>query len=278
MKLSIMTRVFWRCYEWPGRTFNFTLVEILKRIMKSGYRAVDLCEYPLEFWPSTMSESEKKRLKELLEHLSLKASGITVPTFAPGLELSPVESDRALAFKRLKSAIHLAHYLEGDTVMYGISPVPVFDISGEKAYRWTLELISKSACLAEDNGVQLAIEFVNTFFNSSESILNFLETVGSENVGLCLEVGNVHARPSCESLEEHMDACKDWIKLVHLVDPANESWNKGIGADISLVLRRLRCIYYEGYLVMEGFSRDLKCSDLDEEVAASYKFLENLLA
>ncbi|MEM3138165.1 MAG: TIM barrel protein, partial [Thermofilaceae archaeon] len=206
MKISIMTRVFWKCYEWPGRTFNFTLVEILKRIVKNYYRAVDLCEYPLEFWPSAMSEREKKQLKELLEHLNLKASGITIPTFAPGLELLPTEADRVLAFKRLKNAIHLAHYLEGDTVMYGISPLPVFGVPSEKAYRWTLELVSKSARLAEESGVQLAIEFVNIFFTSSESILNFLETVGSDSVGLCLEVSNVHARPNRESLEEHIDA------------------------------------------------------------------------
>lgn len=277
MKLSIMTRVYWNCYQWPGRTFNFTLRQILRRIALSGYEAVDLCEYPLEFWPLSMGSEDAKRLKNYLSELNLKVSGITIPTFAPGLELIPVEEDRETLIKRFVKAIELVSYLEGETVMYGINPIPVFGISRSDAYKWTLEVFRRCVPVAEDHGVSIAIEFLNDSFPTSNTILDFLEAVGSENVGVCLEVGNVRARPRSETLEQHIDACKQWIKLVHVIDPVNERWNASVGVDLPGVLDKLRRIKYRGYIVTEGFARNIECERLDEEVALSHKYLLELI-
>ncbi|KPJ59041.1 MAG: hypothetical protein AMJ46_12860 [Latescibacteria bacterium DG_63] len=79
MKASVMTRVFWECYRWPGRTFNYTLVQILRRIARCGYECVDLCEYPLEFWPLDLDEEDAARLGEMTGSLGLDVSRITVP-------------------------------------------------------------------------------------------------------------------------------------------------------------------------------------------------------
>ena len=277
MKLSIMTRVYWTCYKWPGRTFNFTLIEILKRIARSRYEAVDLCEYPLEFWPLTMTEDEMKRLKDILESLNLRVSGITIPTFSPGLELIPVEADRKIILKRIERAIDLVYYLEGRTVMYGICPVTIFGVPREQTYKWTLEIFRKSSSLAEDRGVDIAVEFVNRAFPTSKSILQFLNEIGSEHVGLCLEVGNINARPKDETLEEHIEACKEWIKLVHLVDPTNDEWLRRIGVDMKWVIRRLKTINYDGYLVTEAFVREINCSKLDSEIVKSADYLKELI-
>jgi len=89
MKISIMTRVFWECYRWPGRTFNYTLNQILKRIAGSSYECADLCEYPLEFWPLDLDEEDAISLKRMTNSLGLEVSGITVPTFSPRLRASP---------------------------------------------------------------------------------------------------------------------------------------------------------------------------------------------
>jgi len=277
LKSSIMTRVYWPCYKWPGRTFNFTLIEILKRIARSGYEAVDLCEYPLEFWPLTMTKCEMKKLKDTLESLNLKASGITIPTFSPGLELIPIEDDRKIILKRIERAIDLVYYLEGRTVMYGICPVAIFGVSREQTYKWTLELFKKSSSLAEDRGIDIAIEFVNRAFPTSDSILQFLNEVGSKHVGLCLEVGNINARPKDETLEEHIEACKEWIKLVHLVDPVNDEWLRRIGVNMKWVIRKLKTINYDGYLVTEAFAREIACNKLDSEIAKSANYLKELI-
>ncbi|RLF20023.1 MAG: hypothetical protein DRZ82_03635 [Thermoprotei archaeon] len=277
MEFTIMTRVYWNCYRWPGRTFNFTLFQILRRIARSGYRAVDLCEYPLEFWPLTMKEEDKKKLKSELEALGLRASGITIPTFSPGLELIPVKEDREIIVERIMKAIELIYYLEGKTVMYGICPVEIFGTPRDKTYQWTLEIFRRCAPLAEDRGIDIAVEFVNRAFPSSESINEFLDEVGFDNVGLCLEVGNINARPRDEPLLEHMERCKDRIKLVHIVDPLNEKWLKEIGVNMESVIRKLKELGYDGYLVMEGFAKSIDCSKLDDEVSKTIKYLRELI-
>ncbi len=276
MKLSIMTRIYWRCYRWPGRTFNFTLPQILNRIAHSGFQYVDFCEYPLEFWPLEMTEDDVERLREKLRSIRLKASGITIPTFSPGLEILPEERDRELIIKRLKRAIEIASLLGGETVMYGISPMPIY-ADEEKVYKWTLDLFHKCSDLAERFNVKIAIEFVNNRFPTSESIIEFLDAVDSENVGLCLEVGNVRARPPKETLMEHLRRCGDKVKLVHVNDPTNHEWLRSINVDMRETIKALHDIGYEGPIVTESLNNSTSCSDLDFEVSKAAEYLDGLL-
>ncbi|MBO3755329.1 MAG: sugar phosphate isomerase/epimerase, partial [Candidatus Brockarchaeota archaeon] len=266
MKPSIMTRVYWKCYEWPGRTFNFTLLQILKRVAKSGLSYVDFCEYPLEFWPMGITEKEVDLLVNRLAELNLKASGITVPTFSPGLEILPEEKDRQLIIDRLKKAIEIASRLKGETVMYGISPIPIY-MSMDETYKWTLNLFHECLDTAEKYDVNIAVEFVNHYFKTSETIIDFLEEVGSENIGLCLEVGNTMARPPDETLMQHLKKCGEKVKLVHINDPINKEWLRSINVDLDETIKTLQDLGYKGFIVIESLNDSTPCSELDDEVA-----------
>lgn len=272
MKPSIMTRTYWRCYEWPGRTFNFTLLQILKRIAQSGLGYVDFCEYPLEFWPMSMTEKEVGLLANMLGELNLKASGITVPTFSPGLEILPEEKDRQLIVKRLRKAIEITSMLEGKTVMYGISPIPLYaDV--DETYKWTLNLFHECSDIAEKKGIDIAVEFVNDYFTTSESILKFLDEVGSENIGLCLEVGNIRARPPNETLMQHLEKCGEKVKLVHINDPTNKEWLRSINVNLDETFKTLHDLGYEGFIVIESLNDSISCPKLDDEVAKTAKYV-----
>jgi len=277
MKPSIMTRVYWRCYSWPGRTFHHTLPQILKRVAASGYEYVDLCEFPLEFWPIDLSTEDIEFLKKTLDSFGIQVSSITMPTFAAGLELLPSKKDRTFVVKRLKKAIETVSVLGGETVMYGICPRAVYGSSQKEAYRWTLNLFTECAPLAEEKDVSLAIEFVNTCFPTSSSIIKFLEKVGSRNVGLCLEVGNVRARPQKETLMEHLERCGNWVKLVHVNDPANREWLETIGVNLPETFQALKNLRYEGPIVTESLKASIPCSELDAEAARSVRYLKKML-
>ncbi|MEM2940963.1 MAG: sugar phosphate isomerase/epimerase [Thermoproteota archaeon] len=276
MKPSIMTRVYWKCYGWPGRTFNFTLPQILNRIAKSGLSYVDFCEYPLEFWPMDMAEKEIDLLANRLAELNLKTSGITVPTFSPGLEILPEEKDRQLIIHRLRKAIEIASRLKGGTVMYGISPIPIY-MSMDETYKWTLNLFHECLDAAEKYDVNIAVEFVNHYFKTSETIIDFLEDVGSEKVGLCLEVGNTMARPQDETLMQHLKKCGDKVKLVHVNDPVNKEWLRSINVDLDETFKTLHDLGYEGFIVIESLNDSTQCSELDGEVARAAKYLCGLI-
>ena len=277
MKISVMTRVFWECYRWPGRTFNYALNQILKRIASSGYECVDLCEYPLEFWPLDLDEEDAASLKVVTNSLGLEVSGITVPTFSPGLELLPAKEDRMIIEERLKRAIELVSYLGGKTVMYGICPREIYGSTREETYKWTLELFTECTSVAEERDVNIAVEFVNTCFPTTQSIIEFLDKVRSENVGVCLEVGNLNARPREETILEHLERCSNRIRLFHLVNPASAEWLKSIGVDLLEVIGALRDTGYDGHLVVEGWGKPVPCSKLDTEVSRSARYLQEAL-
>ena len=276
IKPSIMTRTYWRCYEWPGRTFNFTLLQILKRIAQSGLGYVDFCEYPLEFWPMNMAEKEVGLLANRLGELNLKASGITIPTFSPGLEILPEEKDRQLIVMRLRKAVEITSMLGGKTVMYGISPIPLY-AGVDETYKWTLNLFQECSDIAEKKGVDIAVEFVNDYFSTSETILKFLNEVGSENIGLCLEVGNIRARPPSETLMQHLEECGEKVKLVHVNDPTNKEWLRSINVDLDETIKTLHDLGYDGFIVVESLDDSISCSQLDYEVAKTAKYLFELV-
>lgn len=276
IKLSIMTRIYWDIYTWPGRTFNFTLPQILSRIANSGIKYVDFCEYPIEFWPLDITEEDIDRLRRKMDSLSLKASGITVPTFSPGLEIIPEERDRQIIVKRLRRAIEVISMLHGETVMYGISPVPLY-ASREQAYKWTMEIFRKCLDLAEERKINISIEFVNDHFPTSESIINFLDLINSERVGLCLEVENIKARPSEETLMEHLNKCGDRINLVHISDPINQEMHRSINVDLRETITALHDFGYKGTIVIESLNPSVPSSKLDQEVTKAAKYLNDLL-
>lgn len=276
MKLSIMTRVYWRCYEWPGRTFNFTLPRILDRTAQSGLSYVDFCEYPLEFWPLDMTAKEADLLANRLAKLNLKTSGITVPTFSPGLEILPEEKDRQLIVKRLRKAIEITSMLKGETVMYGISPIPLYT-STDDAYKWTVNIFRECLDIVEKQRINIAVEFVNDYFKTSETIIKFLDEVGSENVGLCLETGNIGARPPNETLMEHLKKCGDKVKLVHVNDPANQEWLRSINVNLDENIKALHDLDYKGFIVIESLNDSISCSELDDEVAKTAKYVCELV-
>jgi len=89
-----------------------------------------------------------------------------------------------------------------------------------------------------------------------------------------LEVENVNARPKCETLMDHMTKVREKIKLVHLVDPANEEMHKKMNINVSEVIETVKNFGFDGYLVNEAIIRQVPCDKLDAEVSKSAKFLK----
>jgi sugar phosphate isomerase/epimerase len=262
MKTTIMTRVFWRCYS--TRSLEGSLVPIIKRVAESGYDAVDLCEWTTEFWPLGLTEEDKSRLRKLVGSLGLEVSSLTTPTASEVPE-------RVTYLDRLKRSVEVAAYFDAKVIMCGIAP------RDEESYRRTVELYREVGFFAEDYGIDLAIEFMNISFPTTDSILKFLKDVGSKNVGVCLEVENVNARPKEKPLMNHMKKVKGRIKLVHLVDPSNEELHRRMKINVAEVIKDVNILGFDGYLVNEAISGEVPCSELDGEAKKSSSFLKKII-
>jgi len=262
MKITIMTRVYWKCYT--TKSLNVSLSSIIKRVAASGYEAVDFCEHVDEFWPLGLTQNDRKAIRDLLNSVGLKVSSLTTPTAWP----LPVG---ITVLSQLKKSIEVASFFGAKVIMCGSAP------KGEEEWRRTVDLYKEVGSYAENHGVDVAIEFMNIGYSTTESILKFLDEVGIENVGVCLEVENVNARPKCETLMDHMTKVREKIKLVHLVDPANEAMHKKMNINVSEVIETVKNFGFDGYLVNEAIIRQVPCNKLDAEVSKSAKFLKNII-
>jgi sugar phosphate isomerase/epimerase len=121
------------------------------------------------------------------------------------------------------------------------------------------------------------MEFMNIGYPDTDTILKFLEEVGSKNVGVCLEVENVNARPKTEPLMDHMKRVEGKIKLVHLVDPSNEEMHQRMNINVADVIKAVKGLGFDGYLVNEAISRQIPCEKLDKEITKSAKQLKNII-
>ena len=262
MKSTIMTRVYWTCY--PTRTLNDSLYPIIKRIAASGYEAVDFCELVGEFWPLGLTKEDMKNIKNLVNSLGLEVSSITTPTAWP--------LPRGIStLVQLKNSIEVASYFGAKVIMCGAAP------RGEDEWKKTVDLYKEVGSYAESRGIDVAVEFMNVGYPITEGILTFLSEVGSKNIGVCLEVENVNARPKNELLMDHMTKVEGKIKLVHLVDPSNEEMHKKMGINVAEVAKAVKKLGFDGYLVNEAITRQIPCEKLDSEVAKSAKLLKNII-
>lgn len=257
-----MTRVYWKCYT--TKSLNESFYPIIKRVAASGYDAIDFCEHVDEFWPLGLAQDDKKAIKNLIDSVGLEVSSFTTPTAWPlptGITV----------LSQLKKSIETASYFDAEVVMCGSAP------KGEEEWKKTVALYKEVGSYAEDHGVNIAIEFMNIGYPTTESILRFLDEVGKENVGVCLEVENVNARPKDEPLIDHMTKVKEKIKLVHIVDPTNDEMHKKMNINVSEVVQTVKKFGFDGYLVNEAITRQVSCEKLDIEVSRSAKFLKNII-
>ncbi len=262
MKTTIMTRVYWSCY--PTKTLSDSLYPIIRRVAASGYDAIDFCEKIGEFWPLGLTKDDKKTIKESVDSQGLEVSSFTTPTAWP---LPP-----GISFlDQLKESVEAASYFGAKVVMCGSAP------RGEEEWKKTVDLYREVGSCAEDYGIQIAMEFMNIGYPDTDTILRFLGEVGSENVGVCLEVENVNARPKNEPLMDHMKRVEGRIKLVHLVDPSNEEMQQRMNINVADVIKAVKGLGFDGYLVNEGISRQIPCEKLDKEVAKSAKQLKSII-
>ncbi|MBS7614927.1 sugar phosphate isomerase/epimerase [Candidatus Bathyarchaeota archaeon] len=262
MKITIMTRVYWKCYT--AKSLNVSLYPIIRRVAASGYDAIDFCEHVDEFWPLGLTQDDRKTIRDLLNSVGLEVSSLTTPTAWPlpaGITV----------LSQLKRSIEIASYFGAKVVMCGSAP------KGEEEWRKTVDLYQEVGSHAEDHGIDIAIEFMNIGYPTTESILKFLDEVGIENVGVCLEVENVNARPKNEPLKDHMTKVKEKIKLIHLVDPTNEEMHKKMNINVSEVVETVKKFGFDGYLVNEAITRQIPYEKLDAEVCRSAKFLKNII-
>lgn len=237
---------YW-CYD-----RNTSLPEALRIAAQEGFDGVEL----------TLDESDLTGSLERFDQAKTVAQdlGLEIPSLATDLywrySLTSSDADtKATARKVLERQLEVAARL-GCTTILVVPGLVTPDDPYDAVYDRALETLSHAASQAREAGVTIAVEEVwNRFLLSPLEFRTFLDTIASPFVKAYFDVGNVvlYAYP-----EQWIRILGERIARVHVKDfrravGTMEGFTHLLQGDVDwpLVMKALRNIGYDGYLITE---------------------------
>ena len=243
----------------PGKPVE----DCIKIAKDAGFDGIELGiarEGPLSI---NINANEVERIRKLAEDV-----GLEIPSIIGGLYWgTPLSSDdesvRKKAMDIARSQLEITKLIGADTALIipgcvwacfiPDCPVVPYDVVWKRMLQAAREL----APIAEENKVNIGFEIVwNNFLLSPLEFNMFLDQVGSPNVGLYMDTGNVVAF----GFPEHwIRICGKHIKKVHLKDfkksggSSLESFVDLLEGDVNWpeVMKALKEVGYDDYLTAE---------------------------
>ncbi|QQK08739.1 sugar phosphate isomerase/epimerase family protein [Miniphocaeibacter halophilus] len=154
------------------------------------------------------------------------------------------------------------------------------DISREKSWNYSIDMMKRICSYAEKRNVQLCIEALqlteSNLVNNIKDLYRYLNEVNSDYLNICIDLGA--ASIAGDSIDEYFNIFGEKIKHCHFVDVGEDThlaWGDG-SRDMLEDLMVFKKYGYEGYLSMEiASSRYHKKPFLADKQSYS-KFIENI--
>jgi len=258
MKLSFSTNAFVR----------YSIFEAIERIAAIGYQGVELLADAPHLYAPSVTESDLKKIAELLNQNGLKVANINANTamgyygmrfWEPLFEPSVANPDSAARRWRIdysKKCIDMARVLGSPSVsltsgrmVSGITPQEGLNLL-EESLRELLEY-------AEKLEVRLGIEYEpGLLIECCEELLSLFEKMDSPYLGANLDLGHSHLLG--EDHEEVIGLLSDRIFHVHIEDIRHKKHYHlipGLGeVDCAALMSCLKKYAYEGFITVELYT------------------------
>jgi D-psicose/D-tagatose/L-ribulose 3-epimerase len=175
-------------------------------------------------------------------------------------DVNPISED---ALVRKRSVEHLKKILDvsaelGATRVGGPLYAPIGYTQGRRRnadeWQWAVDSFREIAPDVESRGIKLSIEPVSRaesfFLNTAAETVEFCEAVGSESIGILIDTFHANIE------EKKVDAAVKTAgrRLMHVHMSENDRSLVGSGhIDFPAVVKTLKAMGYDGYLMVEGF-------------------------
>lgn len=235
---------------------------MFEHAQKAGYDGVEPVMSESGYLNPSTSQKEILAMRRMAEDLGLEIPSVGVWSLWENNLVSDQESIRNKAFSIVQKQIEAAHLLGADTILvvpgyvgcsFASKPEKIrYDI----AYERSQDALSRLSRDAQQAGVAIGIENVwNRFLLSPLETRRFLDEIGSDCVGMYLDVGNViyTGYP-----EQWIELLAGRIKKLHMSDYRFDQ--AGIGAFVDLfagdvdfpaVAEAIAKIGYDDYITLE---------------------------
>lgn len=163
------------------------------------------------------------------------------------------ENIRQAAVQRIKDQIDLAAELNAKVIIGTIKgPLPETKSEKGKARGLAIQCLKECLEYADSFNVKLTLEAINryetNFLNTAEETVNFINEIGSENLGLHLDTFHMNIEEI--SIEETVRAFRNFIFHIHIADSNRLPPGKG-HLNFRSIIRELEAVGYSGSLGIE---------------------------
>jgi len=232
-----------------------TMLDFLDECARSGCDGVELTSYYL---PDPLPYRVARDCAGRACRLGLHIAGTAV---GGSLALAPGE-DRDRQIGLVRRWVDACVDLGGGSVRVFAGPAPT-GVEEATARRWAAEALADCAAYAADRGIFLALENHGGLTATPEGLLDLLERVPSEWLGVELDTGNFATSDPYADLS----ACAPYAISVHV---KTEIAPGGVPetADFVRIAETLRTAGYRGYLHLEYEGREPAWTSVPAALAA----------
>lgn len=230
--------------------YGLTIEEIMERAERYGYEGI---EYNFFEWPSQVNW---RRIVELIETHRVKVASIGTRHMYlrhKAYLASPFREVREKGLEYVTECFKLADKVEAEIVQAGWAfQGAKLEASYEETWRNAIESLRKIAGIAEEYDKVFVIEYANRYeaqlVNNMNQALKMIEEVASDRVAIMADTFHMNIEDS--SFREAIIKANGRLKYMHVADSNRLAPGWG-HIDFEEILRALKEIGYEGYLIME---------------------------
>lgn len=238
----------------------WTLEEAIRLTAEMGFEGLELAACRPHGWPSDLNAQHRREMRKLAADSSLAFSTVGATSVNHNIA-SPMAEERRATVRYWVECVHLALDLGCSTVVVagGWSVRPH---GRDEAWRWAREGLAAVAREAEQRGVVLALENINSrradVVVSSRDVATMIEEVGSPALRPMLDFYHLHLE--AEDPFEAIERLGADLADVHFLDARRADRARvvpGLGEmPLPDILLALREVGYDGWLVVEIWGDD----------------------
>jgi len=200
--------------------FTETAAETVARLADQGYGGVELMFFPGHLWPTNMSATEVRRLRDLCEQ-RLRLVAVNMPNVDMNIAAAAAEM-RNMTLDLLVRFVRCAGELGAGGIIIGPGkPNPLFPMPCEQMIQHFYRALDELAPLASKVGTRLLIENMPfAFLPDADGLMNAIDAYGDDSIRVIYDVANGHFIR--EAPTAGLRRVRDRLSLVHFSDTTRQ--------------------------------------------------------
>lgn len=226
----------------PLRAGSMDLMQLLDYCSAHGFDAIDPTGYYFPGYPAPPPDAYLYNFKRRASRLGLDISGT-------GIRNDFTHPDPA---RRASDLLLLSEWVEASSKM-GAPLIRVFaghtmpgDQSREEITAWLIESLKTAAEIGRSRGVMIALQNHDDFLKTDEHVLEVLKSVGSDWLGLHLDIGSLTSDDPYREIERLIPYAINW-QIKEFVRPLGVPQP----TDYHRLMEIIQRSDYRGYLPLE---------------------------